>query len=239
MKSSLKIIILSIIFGGLSGIILDRSALPYLTNFDAFKKYGFLKRTVENTTIINNTEKVVVKDEQNIFEILNKINPAVVTIVNARGVTLGSGVILASDGVVLTHNNAVDGLALQDFSVSFSDASQVVPVKIKQTDQFTLIKVEKNNLSVVNAVNTMRSGEKIVMFGRGTNDEKEIVSSGIINYLYSKENMIYTDAPNYPALFGAGMFNAKGEIIGLNISRSEHIRGVTLPEINSLIQELK
>lgn len=239
MKSFLKIIIISIIFGGLSGIILDRSLLPYLANFGAFKKYEFLKRTLENTTVINNTEKVVVRDEQNIFEILNKINPAVITIVNTQGVTLGSGVILTSDGVALTHSSAVDGLALQDFSVSFSDASQAVPVKIKQTDQFTLIKVEKNNLSVVNAVNTMRSGEKIVMFGRGTNDEKEIVSSGIINYLYSKENMIYTDAKNYPALFGAGIFNTKGEIIGLNISRSEHIRGITLPEINGLIGELK
>lgn len=239
MKSSLKIVIISIIFGGLSGIILDRLLLPYLANFDALKKYEFLKRTVENTTVINNTEKVVVRDEENIFEILNKINPAVVTIVNTQGVTLGSGVILTSDGVILTHSSTVEGFAPQDFLVSFSDASQATPVKVKQANQFTLIKVEKNNLSVVNAVNTMRSGEKIVIFGRGTNEEKEIVSSGIINYLYSKENMIYTDAKNYPALFGAGIFNAKGEIIGLNTSRSEDIRGKALPEINGLIQELK
>lgn len=239
MKSFLKIIILSIIFGGLSGIILDRSVLPYLANFDAFKKYEFLKRTVENTTVINNTEKVVVRDEQNIFEVLNKINPAVVSIVTTQGVTLGSGVILTSDGVVLTHSTTVDGLALQDLLVSFSDTSQAAPVKIKQTDQFAMIKVEKDNLSVVNVVSAMRSGEKIIVFGRGTNEEKEIVSSGMVNYLYSKENVVYTDAKNYPALFGAGIFNAKGEIIGLNISHSEHIRGTTLPEINNLIQELK
>lgn len=242
MKQYFKIIIFSIIFGGLSGIVLDRAVLPYLSSFENLKKYGFLKGAVENTTIINKTEQVVVKDEQNVFEVLNKANPAVVSIEGRNGQTLGSGVVLTSDGIIMTRSGLVGVREeIGGFKVVFGDSSKADPISARNSGSFTILKIDKTNLSVVNVAVNARVGERVIALGRGASEEKELVSSGIINYFNSRDNIIYTDAKNYPAMIGAGIFNSKGEIAAINISDidEENIRGVILPKIDELIAEMK
>lgn len=239
MKTYIKIIILGIIFGGLSGVVLDRALLPYLSTLDGFKKYDFLKRTVESTTIINKTEQVVMKDGQNVFEIFNKINPAIVSIADKTGATLGAGAILTSDGIIVVPTDIVFGVRdYREFSVIFSDSSREAPKTVKNSGLLAIIKVDKSNLSVAGIADRVRSGEKIVALGRGTNEEKEIISAGIVNYLNSNNNTFYTDAKNYPALYGAGIFNSKGEMMGINVAgpNTEYIQGLLLPKIDELIK---
>lgn len=242
MKTYIKIIITSIIFGGLSGVVLDRVLLPYLSTLDGFKKYDFLKRTVENTTVINKTEQVIMKDEQNVFEIFNKINPAIVSIADKTGATLGAGAILASDGIIVIPADIISSVRdYRELSVVFYDSSREAPKTVKNNGLLAIIKVDKSNLSVASIADSIRSGEKIVALGRGTSEEKEIISAGIVNYLNFNNNTVYTDAKNYPALHGAGFFNSKGEIVGINMasSNAEYVQGILLPKINELIDQIK
>lgn len=236
MKQIIKIIIISIIFGGFSGVVIDRALLPYLSTFDGFKKYEFLKGAVENTTIINKTEQMVVKDEQNIFEIISKVSPAIVSVADKDGRTLGSGVVLTSDGIILINNIISNGQDVKNIFVVFQDGSKVNPALVKKTDNFTTVKVERSNLSVANFSSSVRSGEKIIVVGRGTAEEKEIITLGAVNYFNSAEQTLYTDAKNYPAIFGAGIFNIKGELIGLNVSNQNYVKGLILPKIEELLK---
>lgn len=242
MKTYIKIIITSIIFGGLSGVVIDRALLPYLSTFDGFKKYDFLKRTVENTTVINKTEQVVIKDEQNVFEIFNKINPVAVSIADKTGAILGAGAILTSDGIIVVPADIISSVRdYRELSVVFYDSSRETPRTVKNSGLLATIKVDKSNLSVASIADNVRSGEKIVVLGRGVSEEKEIISAGIVNYLNSNNNAVYTDAKNYPALHGAGIFNSKGEITGINMAgfNTGYVQGILLPKINELIDQIK
>lgn len=241
MKQYIKIIILSIIFGGLASIFIDRFLFPYLSSKEGFNKYNFLKNAVETTTIINKTEEVVIKDNESIFETLNKINSGVVSIRDNSGETLGTGLILTSDGLIVTLGSIISGIEpenLQNFFVVFNDGNKIALSSINTNDKFSVIKVDKTNLSAVSILSgtSIRPGEEVVIFGRGTEQEKEIISGGIVNYYDQTLKTINTDAKNYPALQGAGIFNTKGELIGINISSGASAVGIALPPISELIK---
>lgn len=242
MKQSIKIIIISVIFGGFSGVFIDRFFFPYLYSFDAFKKYEFLKGTVETATIINKKEEIIVKEEEHIFDILSKVSSAVVNIVGEDGKTLGSGVTITSDGLILSLNEVIFGDKSdtpKSFSVVFSNNDKIKPESVGKSGNFAVIKVKKDNLSVVNIVgngNDIRPGEEIIILGRGTADEKDIVSRGVINYFNSKNRVFYSDAKNYPALISAGVFNTNGEMVGLSVSKEENILGLLAPSISEIIK---
>lgn len=241
MKQYIKIIIISIIFGGLTSILADRFLFPYLSSRETFNRYKFLKNAVETTTIINKTEEVVVKDDESIFEILSKINSGTVAIRNKEDKTLGTGLILTSDGLIVSLGNLLSGVDkenLPNFFAVFNDGSKAPIVSADTTERFSVIKVDKSNLSAVNILNdaVIRPGERVVIFGRGTDQEKEIVSKGIVNYYDQSLKIIHTDAKNYPALLGAGIFNAKGELVAMNTSSGADVAGITLPAAGELIK---
>lgn len=239
MKNLIKIVLLSIIFGGLASIFIDRFLFPYLASQESFQRYAFLKGAVENTTIINKTEEITVKDEQNVFEMVNKVSPSVVSFVSQNGSTLGTGVVLTSDGIILALRDLIyDGEEAREFFVVLNDGSKASPVSIKSNNkEFAIVKIDKINLSAANVTDQLRSGEKILVFGRGTSEEKEVVSVGMANYINSATKIIYGDAKNYPVLFGAGVFNIKGEMVGLNISRGTDVEGIMLPPVSELLTQ--
>lgn len=141
-----------------------------------------------------------------------------------REESLGSGVIITSDGTIITNNHVVDGAT--DIKVGLSDKREFT-AKVVGTDSNTDIAVLKINAT---DLPTMKFGDSsdlqvgdIVLavgdpYGIGETATMGIVSAtgrsglGIENY----EDFIQTDASINPGNSGGALVNLHGNLVGIN-----------------------
>ena len=141
-----------------------------------------------------------------------------------REQSLGSGVIVTSDGTILTNNHVIDGAT--DIEVQLSDKREF-KAKLVGTDPRTDIAVLKIDASglptlAIGDSSKLRVGDVVFAvgdpFGVGETATMGIVSAtgrsglGIENY----EDFIQTDAAINPGNSGGAMVDLRGNLIGIN-----------------------
>jgi len=150
-----------------------------------------------------------------------------------REQSLGSGVIVSSEGYVLTNNHVVDGAT--DVKVTLSDKREL-KAQIIGTDPKTdvaVLKLEGSNFPAI----TLGDSSKVQVgdyalaignpFGVGQTVTMGIVSAkgrgnlGIEDY----EDFIQTDAPINPGNSGGALVNDRGELVGINTAILSHGSG--------------
>lgn len=156
-----------------------------------------------------------------------------------RAKGMGSGVIVSSDGVVLTNNHVVENG--ENIRVQTSDGREYA-ADVLGTDPATDLAVLKlkgkvSNLTpiAVGDSESLRLGEVVLAignpFGVGQTVTMGIVSAkgradvGIVDY----ENFIQTDAAINPGNSGGALVNMRGELVGINtaiLSRSGGYQGI-------------
>ena len=159
--------------------------------------------------------------------ILAKVEPSVVDIVssNRRGSGEGTGIILSSDGYVLTNAHVVDGA--NRVTVAVAGGSRSLPATVVGADDrndVALLKID--GASVLPAAELGRSadvkvGEDVVAIGNALGLRGDpTVTRGIVSALNrTVENltgMIQTDAAINPGNSGGPLVNSAGQIIGVN-----------------------
>ena len=140
---------------------------------------------------------------------------------------LGSGVIVTSDGYIVTNNHVVQDASA--ISITLND-KRVFSASIVGTDPSTdlaLLNIDANNLSFLAYGNSdeVKIGEWVLAVGNPFN-LTSTVTAGIvsakarnINILGSQgaiESFIQTDAAVNPGNSGGALVNTKGELIGIN-----------------------
>ena len=120
------------LLGGIGGVLLDRSVLPWLATQKGLNKIKFFEQASDNVTIINKTEQITVREDDSLETIVSQPSTAGVTIV-ARQTAEGSsavaggvfpGVLLTNDGMIATYRAlGMPKVAEQVFSVIFFDGS--------------------------------------------------------------------------------------------------------------------
>lgn len=151
----------------------------------------------------------------------------------------GSGVIISTDGYIITNNHVVDEAKEDGITVILSDKKEY-KAKLIGKDPLTdlaVIKVEANNLPVAHIGNSdeVAIGEMVIAVGNplGLNST---VTSGIVSAIgrgalglnrdrYAVENFIQTDAAINPGNSGGGLFNLRGSLIGINSAIATTTRG--------------
>lgn len=150
--------------------------------------------------------------------------------------SLGSGVVISSDGYIVTNNHVIDGGT--DIKVSLSDKSEF-PARVVGKDSRTdlaVLKIEKTGLPALPLGDSskVQVGDVVLAignpFGVGQTVTMGIVSAtgrdlGIDDY----EDFIQTDAAINPGNSGGALVSAEGRLIGINtaiISRSGGNQGV-------------
>lgn len=144
---------------------------------------------------------------------------------------LGSGVIVSSDGYIITNDHVVGGA--DKVEVRLAD-NRVLPARIIGNDpksDIAVVKIEAKGLPTVPIGDSskLRIGSFVLAvgnpFGLGQTVTMGIVSAlgrsglGITDY----ENFIQTDAAINPGNSGGALVNMKGELVGINtaiLSRS-------------------
>ena len=159
--------------------------------------------------------------------ILAKVEPSVVDIVasSRRGSGEGTGIIISSDGYVLTNAHVVDGASR--VSVATAGSSRALSATVVGADEahdVALLKID--GASGLPAAELGRSadlnvGEDVVAIGNALGLRGDpTVTRGIVSALNrTVENltgMIQTDAAINPGNSGGPLVNSAGQVIGIN-----------------------
>jgi Do/DeqQ family serine protease len=137
---------------------------------------------------------------------------------------LGSGVMVTTDGYILTNNHVVDGA--DDIKVDFADG-RTLTAKVIGTDKPSDLAVLKVNGSDFKAIalgnsDTVKVGDVVLAVGNPLG-VGETVTMGIISAKNrstsgdgSYEDFLQTDAPINHGNSGGALVNTKGELVGIN-----------------------
>ena len=139
----------------------------------------------------------------------------------------GSGVIISTDGYIVTNNHVVDGAT--KLRVKLNDG-RVFDAKIVGKDPTTdiaLIKVEAEELPIVKfgSSDDLRLGEWVLAIGSPF-DLQSTITAGIVSAKarqldvipneFRIESFIQTDAAVNPGNSGGALVNTRGELVGIN-----------------------
>ncbi len=141
----------------------------------------------------------------------------------------GSGVIITSDGYIVTNNHVVEGAS--GLKVYLQDGTEYEGTVVG-TDELTdlaVIKIETTGLPAATLGNSssVLVGETVYAIGNPLGVFTSSVSAGIVSGLnrtleVEGQNMtlMQTDASVNPGNSGGGLFNANGELIGIVNAKS-------------------
>lgn len=227
--------------GGFGGILADKYFFPYLSTTKWFSNYEFLKKTTENVTIINKTEQITVKEDDSINKISNQIISTVVNIVsypdndklrNITSIKNGTGIIVSSDGLIMTYAKAID-LENTTYKILL-DENNFYDAKLIGVDTFSnlaFLKIEANNLPSIsfNGSDDSTSGKKIVAIGNsgktysirysasilGNFDPYFNLSGQTLSSSEKLEGVYISDFVSGESLLGSPVVDYAGQAIGV------------------------
>ncbi|NOS97134.1 MAG: Do family serine endopeptidase [Methylotenera sp.] len=138
--------------------------------------------------------------------------------------SLGSGVIVSEQGLILTNNHVV--ASADEIEVAMADGRKI-PAKVVGTDPDTdlaLIKIEAENLPAITFASSdkLNVGDVVLAignpFGVGQTVTQGIISALGRNHLgiNTFENFIQTDASINPGNSGGALVDTDGNLVGIN-----------------------
>ena len=141
----------------------------------------------------------------------------------------GSGVIITEDGYIVTNNHVIQGA--NNVTVTLHDGStydaEIIASDAKM--DIGVIRIDAQGLqpAVLGDSDTISVGEPVVAVGNPLGQLGGTVTDGIVSALdreitlsNEKHNLMQTNAAINPGNSGGGLFNAKGELIGIVVAKS-------------------
>lgn len=156
---------------------------------------------------------------------------------------VGSGVILTSDGYILTNRHVV--AQSRQLTVALSDGTEypATIVKISDTTDLALIKVDATGLpaaTLSTSASDVSVGETAIAIGSPLGTYTETVTRGIVSGLDREitvtdeltrrettlRGLIQTDAAINPGNSGGPLLDATGTVIGINTAMASSAQGL-------------
>ena len=201
-----------------------------------------------------------------VAQVVNKLADSVVTInsqVNdesGQGEASGTGVVLTSDGEILTNSHVVEGAT--KVSVRFAGETEPRTATVLASDpgnDLALLKIDATNLKPATFAQpgTIRIGDQVIAIGYALAlDGGPSVTSGIISALKrtiitesgALNGLIQTDAAISSGNSGGPLVNLRGEVVGINtaVARSDVNQAATnigfsisVDEIGPVLEQLR
>ncbi len=142
---------------------------------------------------------------------------------------LGSGVIVSSDGYILTNNHVVENADELEVTLSNGETHDGEVIGTDPQTDIAVVKIEGSDLPAlkIGDSESVRVGEMVLAIGSPLGENLAhsvsmgIISAkgraiGIIDQGAGYENFIQTDAAINPGNSGGAMVNMDGELVGIN-----------------------
>ncbi len=167
-----------------------------------------------------------------------------------KSYALGSGVIVTSDGYIVTNNHVVEGA--DKIKVTIAGIDKEFKAKLIGTDPKTdiaVIKIDAKNLTPIKFANSnnLKVGDIVFAIGDPFGVGKSI-TQGIISALNKNkvginqyENFIQTDASINPGNSGGALVDSRGALIGINsaiITRSGGNNGIGFAIPSNMVKKI-
>lgn len=144
----------------------------------------------------------------------------------------GSGVIISSDGYILTCAHVVEGASNVTVTIGEQDYTATVVGEDSASD-IAVLKIEATGLTpaVLGDSDTLKVGETVLAVGNPLGELGGTVTSGIVSALnrsvsiqgtnsVNTMSLIQMDASVSPGNSGGGLFNMNGELVGIVNAKS-------------------
>lgn len=149
----------------------------------------------------------------------------------------GSGVIISSDGYIITNNHVISGASKITVRTKAGQSYQAQLVGTDSTTDVALLKIDASDLTpaVLGDSDSLSVGDTAIAIGNPLGELGGTVTTGIISALDREitldgntMDLLQTDAAINPGNSGGGLFNSNGELIGIVVAKSsgEDVEGL-------------
>lgn len=209
---------------------------------------------VSTEATISEKRSVVSQEGEVVADVAERVSPSVVSILTESEASYGyrsytqqgagTGVIISSDGYILTNRHVVSGAGT--VQVVLSDGTSYDDVEVIGTDpanDIAFLKIKNvKNLKPVTIGDSSQAevGEKVIAIGNALGQYQTSVTSGIISGLgrplvagseaggdlEQLNNLLQTDAAINPGNSGGPLVNLDGQVIGINTAIDQEAQGI-------------
>lgn len=165
----------------------------------------------------------------------------------------GSGVIISENGYIVTNNHVIEDAS--SITVTLADGTSY-SAELVGTDadlDVALIKIDATGLdpAEIGDSSTTQAGDKAVVIGNPLGQLGGSVTQGIISSVSRdvmidgvSHNVMQVDASINPGNSGGGLFNGRGELVGIIIAKSvnESVEGIgfaiPINDVSDILEDL-
>lgn len=213
------------------------------------KKLGLDVKESKQPYAQNFVTQEVVQEESQIIDVVDKVSPAVVSIVvktvdfdffsgpitDESGI--GTGFIVDPGGLIVTNSHVVDNVN-GEYSVVLKDGSnyEVDKIHLDQQNDLAILEVTARDLPKVDLGDSdkLKVGQKAIAIGNALGQFQNTVTVGVVSGIgrsitasggfglgaKTYESVIQTDAAINPGNSGGPLLNVAGQVIGINVATS-------------------
>ena len=203
-----------------------------------FQKSSVLYQSVKTDNVEVSDVKAVAKNcAPSVVEIKTESVSTNSFFSNAISSGAGSGVILSEDGYIVTNHHVIEGANKVTVTTREGKVFDAKLIGTDQSSDLAIIKVEATDLPVAiqGHSSSLEVGDAAIAIGNPLGELGGTVTNGIISALDREVtidnqtmHLLQTNAAINPGNSGGGLFNAKGELIGIVNAKSsgENIEGL-------------
>ena len=166
----------------------------------------------------------------------------------------GSGVIISSDGYIVTNNHVIDGASSITVTLRDKTSYEATLVGKDSVVDVALLKIEATGLpaATFGDSDNLKVGDKAVAIGNPLGQLGGTVTDGIISALDrdvvidgETMNLLQTDTAINPGNSGGGLFDGQGALVGVVVAKSsgEEIEGlgfaIPINDVIDILDDLK
>ncbi|MFQ3578767.1 MAG: Do family serine endopeptidase [Bacteroidales bacterium] len=144
-----------------------------------------------------------------------------------RELGIGSGVILSSNGYIVTNNHVIDKANYIEVLLNDQRTFKAIVVGVDKTTDIALLKIEAADLPFLTYGNSdaLEVGDWVIAVGNPFNLNSTVTAGivsakarnlNILSNKYAIESFIQTDAAVNPGNSGGALVNIMGELVGIN-----------------------
>ena len=178
-------------------------------------------------------------------EIFDKCAPTVVGIKcfdgkDAESYSWGSGIVVSSDGYILTNTHVIDGGRRATVQLSNGDTCEAKLVAADSQTDIAILKIEKTGLTAATfaSSSSVHTGDSVCAIGNPLSPDYSLtMTSGIISatdrevsYNGTVMTLLQTDASINGGNSGGPLFNDRGQVIGITnmkiVSSYSNVEGI-------------
>jgi len=252
---AIAFVLIAIFSGGVSGAYVAKSVAP--------KTYSYSSTSQGAKSSNSSNSSTGGTSSNEINNVAEKVGPAVVGIVISGNSTSpltsdsysGSGIIIDSNGYIVTNNHVIEGAGKITVKLSSGKSLEAKVVGADSRSDLAVIKIDAVNLPVAKLGDSSKVevGDLAIAIGNPLGEEfAGTVTSGIISALNrtiqydgSVYKVLQTDAAINPGNSGGALCNKDGEVIGINslkIGASDNAEGmgfaISINEAKTIIDSL-